>query len=225
MIETAFVKYAELKSWVTMRAMLSACGKATALVSIGLFVLSLATIAPEQQQHLERFEDFMMDFAYDMVSGNSQQTISAGVIDLFIEAQVSTIDTVLQNPVYEKLREKTDPDVIGFVLLAEAQRQALRSPEYRQEVEKIFGGAGGSVMEQIDIMEIMKQQFPFIKKLEEVMPLGMWIGLMHALVLASVFSFLGLIILKPLAAVYGLTADKTMPSFGKSQKMTEKTIK
>ena len=67
-------------------------------------------------------------------------------------------------------------------------------------------------------MEIMKQQFPFIKKLEEIMPLGMWIGLMHALVLASVFSFLGLIIFKPLAAVYGLAADKAMQLFWQKPK-------
>jgi hypothetical protein len=209
-IENASVKYLELKRRITARTMWSATGRAIALISIGLIALSALTIIPGHEQYLERFEEFFMDFAHGITSGQNQETISSGAADIFIAAQVKTLDQVVEDPSFEKLRGKTDPDVIEFVATADIIADYFKSPEYAQEIEETFREGTSSIVEEIDIMEMIKEYFPFIQLLESIMPLGIWLGLMHAIALAGLFSFAGFLFCKTTAVAYGLAADQTL---------------
>jgi len=212
-IEHASAKYLELKKTVTARVSWAAASRTASLLSVALIILSISTIMPQHEQYLERFEDFFMEFAYGLTAGQSQRTISSGATEIFVEAQIETIDQVLETPQFLTLREKTDPDVIAFVLAANGVAQYLRSPEYKQQMEERFSEGTTDIIAEMDLLEVMKQQFPFIKALEEYMPLGMWLGLLHALSLAGLFSLVTMFICKPMAVAYGLISEQMLAVF------------
>ena len=200
-IEVAVTKKTELKKWVAPRTMLSSMGKTITLLSIGFVVLSALTILPIQDEYIGKFEGMIEGFAAELTTGNSQSTISSEATDLFVNSQIATVDTILENPVFEKLRQKQDLDVMAFVLLADQAKDSLNSDEYRQQVEEKFRQSSSSIAQNIDIMEMIKKQFPWFELLER------YLWLFHALAIIGIFSLIANIICKPMAAVYGSIAE------------------
>ncbi len=211
-IEKSYMCYAELKSWITMRTMAAATGKAVTLVSIGLFVLSVATILPEHEEYIEKFETFMVDFSQGLLSGESGQSIVSSTTDLFVERDRKWIEKFMQNPAFRKLREKTDPDVVLFVASADAMKDQINSPHYRQEVEKQISQATGT-MKKLGIMKAIKKEMPIFVIMEQLL----WV--IHALFLAGTFSLMATIICKTMSVVYGIPASKAAELTGKEEKI------
>lgn len=206
-IESAFMKKAELKSWIVPRTMLASMGKTVMVLSIGFFVLSAVTMIPEQEQYMEKFEGLIQEFAGEITSQNSQDTITEEATDMFVESQIATVDLILNNQIYSKLKEKQDPDVMAFVILADGAKDQLRSEEYRQEIESRFGQVSGNVVDKIDVMSIIKKQFPFFDLVEK------YLWLFHAFAIIGIFSLLANIICKPMAAVYGIILEFGISAF------------
>jgi hypothetical protein len=212
-IETAFIKYGELKKFVTMRTMLSAAGRCTTLIAIGLVVLSAVTLLPQQEQYVERFEEtFFENIFTGFTTGETQQQLSSSVADIIIESQQKTIESMITNPLFEKLRGKTDQDVIAFVTAADAVKEQIASQEYRQQVAAQVAAGGSTATKNVNIMQVLRERLPFITTLEKFM----W--LIHGSALASVFLFIASIAIKPLAAAYGLIAEKALSLAAKAEK-------
>ncbi|MBN2067170.1 MAG: hypothetical protein JW744_01740 [Candidatus Diapherotrites archaeon] len=201
-VERTYVGYAEFKKWVTLRTMLASSGKAIAVLSIGLAVLSIAVILPQQEQYIGKFEDFVIDFAQGIVGGQARTSAVTNTADLLVQRDIETIESFTESPYFARLREKTDPDVIAFVAAVETVSQQVKSPEYRQQVEGQLQQAASETIREMDIMATIKKQVPFF----EIMEQFLWA--FHALFLAGAFSMLATFISKPMAVVYGAIAGK-----------------
>lgn len=201
-IETATVQYGELTKWVAMRIGLSAAGRTTTFVSIGLVVFCILTVMPEQGLYVQKFETFVTDFAQGITSGNSNQSISSGMADLTVQSQITTVDTFMQNPTFTKLREKTDPDVIAFVAVSDATEDYIKSPEYKQKITEQFSESSSEAIQQMDIMELLKEQFPFIAIMEQ------FIWAIYAIAIVGVFSLAAAVICKPMAMLFAIIGEK-----------------
>jgi len=201
-IEMATVQYNELTKWVALRVGLSAAGKTTMFVSIGLVLFCIITVLPEQGLYVQKFETFITDFAQGVTSGESNQSISSGMAGLVVQSQITIVDTLLQNAAFTKLRQKTDPDVIAFVAVSEATADGIKSPEYRQEITEKFSESSSGAIQEINIMELLKDQFPFIDIMEQFM----WA--IYAMAIAGIFSLAALIISKPMGALFAVIGEK-----------------
>jgi len=215
-IETSFIKYSELKSWVTMRTMLAAMGRTIMLISIGLIVLSAVIILPNQEQYVDKFEDFIEDFTSNFTGDKTQNNISGQAAKQVIEAQKELVNQVLETPSFVKLKEKDDIDVMAFVLQAEATKSFINGPEYRAEMERRFQDATRTVIQEMDIIGTMKKEFPLFQTFEDLL----WI--MQALTIIAFFSMAATIICKPAAIVYGMITESIFYLFEKPQTKPEK---
>ena len=202
LVETAYMKYSEAKTWVTTRTMLATMSKTITLLSIGLALLSITTILPQQEQYIDKFEGFIMDFTQSMTTGNTQQTISTEAADMLVETQIATVNTIVGNQAYKKLEEKTDPDVMAFVALADASVTYIKSDAYKQEILEKLKDASSTVVRKIDIMDLIKQQFPMFGTIEQ------FLWLFQTLTIVGIFSLAASIICKPMAVIYGATMEE-----------------
>jgi hypothetical protein len=221
-IETASTRYEELKRRVTARASWSTAGKMVSITSIGLFVMTMAAIVPEHEAYLEKFEDFAQDMARDFLSENSPEKLGEGLgsslAGMLVQRDIAAADSLMENPAFQKLREKQDLEVQLFVAAVEAQKTRLESPEYKEEIEQqievqltpLVSDSTGQALESIDIVESMREMLPVIKVLEKIMPLGIWIGLMLALAITGIFSFVAMLLSKTTAVAYALIVEKAI---------------
>jgi len=210
-IETAFAKYSELKKWIGLRTALATTGKMVSLLSIGIFVFTAITIMPQQEQYIEKFEDFVLDIAQGFTTGRPQQAISSEAVDLMVNTQSATVDSILDNPLFAKLREKTDPDVVAFVAASDLVKEQVRGPEFRAQIEQNIGQASGNAIREIDILNVLKKEFPFFEMVESLL----WA--LHGLAIAGMFSLAAGIICKPMSVAYVLVSEKILSTFDKSQ--------
>ncbi len=222
-IEEAFTKYKEVKTRIAARASWSTMGKVTSLISIGLVVLILANVAPAHEKYLEKVDEFsvgIVETVMPSIGGNSG--ITSVLVDTIVDTQVTTVDILLNNPAYTKLREKTDPDVMIFVTAADGTSNYLKGPEFRDTIEQQINEAGTGIMQEISIVEIIRTQFPVLETVEKTVPLGIIMGLLHALAVAGIFSMLAMFLCKPTAAIYGMIAETALSALQppKQQKTT-----
>lgn len=206
-VQTAAMKYTELKSFVSTRTFMAAAGRSIAVMGIALFVLSAVTVLPEQDQQIKRFEEtFMENIFAGMSSGKSQQQITGSAVDMVIEAQKQTADSMIGTPQFQKLRSKTgtDADVAEFVLAANAMRQYLDSSEYKAKVTEEFGKSTADISQKIDIVAVIKKQMPFMETLER------YLWAIQGFALAATFMLMGGIVFKPAAAAYGLLLERIL---------------
>ncbi len=210
-IEEAFTKFKEIKKRIIARASWSTMGKVASVISISLVVLLLANIVPQQEEYLEKVDDFsagIVETVMPSTGGNSG--ITSVLVDAIVDTQLATVNALLNNSVYTKLREKTDPDVILFVATADTTSEYFKGPEFRKEIEKQINQTGTGVMQEISLVKIIREQFPAIETIEKTVPLGVIMGLLHALAIAGIFSMLAMFLCKPTAAIYGIIAEKTL---------------
>ncbi|MCX6799176.1 MAG: hypothetical protein NTW59_03710 [Candidatus Diapherotrites archaeon] len=216
-VETAAMKYSELKSFVSMRTFLATAGRTITVISIGLFVMSAIVLLPQQEQHVQRFEEtFIQSIFEGMTSGKTQQQLTSSMVDTVVESQRQTLDTALGNTLFEKLRTKTDIDVIAFVAAADAIREQVNSEQYKQQLAQRFGSSSTDISKKINILEVLKQQMPVIAELEKML----WV--LHAFVIVSTFMLLANILFKPMAVVYGLPMEKMLAATPSSKKEEQK---
>jgi hypothetical protein len=95
---------------------------------------------------------------------------------------------------------------VEFVALVEALHGRLNSDEYREEVisglrEQYEGEALGKEQPG-SALELVKQQMPLFGIILD------WFWLIQSLVLVSPFLFLGNVVVKPLAGLYGLVVER-----------------
>ncbi len=210
-IEEAFTKYKEVKTRIVARASWSTMGKVASIISIGLVILILANVAPAHEEYLEKVDEFSMGIVETVmpsVGGNSG--VTSVLVDAIVDTQVATVDALLNNPAYAKLREKTDPDVMIFVAAADGTSDYLKGPEFRGTIEQQINETGTGVMQEISIVEIMRTQFPVLETVEKTVPLGIIMGLLHALAIAGIFSMLAMFLCKPTSVIYATITEKAL---------------
>ena len=210
-IEEAFTKYKEVKTRIVARTSWSTTGKVVSIISIGLVILILANVAPAHEEYLEKVDEFGIGFVETLMpSIGGDSGITSVLVSAIVDTQIATVDALLNNPAYAKLREKTDPDVMIFVATADGTNEYFKGPEFRNTIEQQINETGTGVMQKISLIGILREQFPAIETVEKTVPLGIIMGLLHALAIAGIFSMLAMFLCKPTAVIYATIAEKSL---------------
>ena len=210
-IEEAFTKYKEVKTRIVARASWSTMGKVASIISIGLVILILANVAPAHEEYLEKVDEFGVGFVETvMPSVGGDSGITSVLVNAIVDTQVATVDALLNNPAYAKLREKTDPDVMIFVAAADGTSEYFKGSEFRDTIEQQINETGTGVMQEISLIGILREQFPAIETVEKTVPLGIIMGLLHALAIAGIFSMVAMFLCKPTVVIYATITEKAL---------------
>jgi len=172
--------------------------------------------------------------ARDFVEENNSEKMGEGISETFAEALAQrdalTAKALLEDQSFQNLKEKEDLEVQQFVLGMEARKSFLESNAYKEEIKQqiesqlspMLSDTTGSALENIDLIESSREMIPAIKVLETILPLGIWLGLMHAIAIAGIFSFIATLLIKTTAIVYALIAKMAISTSEKKTEVSEK---
>ncbi|HLD58509.1 MAG TPA: hypothetical protein VI977_02600 [archaeon] len=203
----------ELKKYVLFRGTNSAIHKGALLLLAGCLVFGAVVLLPQTKQLSVQFEYAMIESIIGAnsanISGSGNNGIAETVADNMIQQQIQFLELTISNPLFQKLKEKTDPDVIAFVASTDLLKQQLQSPEYKQQVitqiTRNTGTAQNSGLDNAQLLQIAKTQFPVMQLMED------WFWLITTLILITIIQLVFTIIIAPLGAAYSLIIDRLFP--------------
>ncbi len=204
-IETACITQREAKSFVSARTFLSATGKGTLVIGIGLFVLSATTILPEQDGYIEKFEETFIENVFSgFTTGDTTNKLAESQAELVVQSQTQTLNAMLDNPLFQNLKTKQDPDVIAFIMAAEQVEEQVKSPEYKEQIVSQLSQGTADIAQDIKPLKVVKEELPFLETLEQ------FLWLIHGFALVSIFFLAANIVFKPTAVLYGLILERVL---------------
>jgi len=133
-VESATVKYNEVKKYVSARVSWSCVSTGTIIVGFGVLITVALTVMPNQKFYVNDFEEGIIDIVQEAFEGDSTSDLEESTVDSLIARQRSMVDQFLSTPMFLKLKTKVDPDVQAFVALMEETRDQIDSPENRQNI-------------------------------------------------------------------------------------------
>jgi hypothetical protein len=205
-IETASLKFSELKKWVLLRGVADSFKKSVMLVGIGLLLTSFLTIAPQQDKYSARFEAKLMESILQGAGeGRLGEQISGSMAGFAVQSQRVALASVASLPGYKAIEESQDPEDQLFATEFRGLQRQIESTEYRDRLKDALAAGGGKMgMETPEYKKLVKENIPFLSTVEQ------FLWLFHGLLLLGLFSLVGNIIMVPLAILYGLALEKTL---------------
>tara|TARA_Y100000310_G_scaffold345828_1_gene470717 strand:- start:8291 stop:9301 length:1011 start_codon:yes stop_codon:yes gene_type:complete len=208
LIEVALIKKDELHRFVTYRTAAEAAKTAFFIFAIGIFISSAMIEQNNQEQKIQEFGNAIMDIAFEQ-SGN--ETTNELLADLILNTQKKTITSIMQTPQYQDIEDKTDNDVISFVLLMEALETKVNAESTKQEIlDQLDENQQNN--QQILTFETLRQQSPLINTVAE----NLWLIVSSSI--ALMFIFFSNLIFANLTGVYTSILNKGFGSKGKKPK-------
>lgn len=196
-VETAFIKFSELKSFVVPRTAIGAISQGLFVIGIGVFVSTLLFVLPAQERIVQDFEKNLFS---SFTPKEVKEDYSKAISQVIVQSQTEVLGTIAATPVYQSLSVKEDPDVIAFVTTFNAVDSQIKSQEYRQELEKRLAKSQEENLDQTgfdDLIEQTKQRIPVFSLLEQFF----WLFASFAII--SLFFLASNILIKPTGAVFG----------------------
>jgi len=166
-IESADLGFKELKRFITPRATSNAVSKANLILSIGLFIASALIIMPSPD-YVKSFEESILSSVSS--DGGKNLDISDLSTTLIIQTQKESYLAITSNPLFEKLRTKTDPDVNNFVSAVDSRIAEIDSEEYKQAILQTVKANQGNILQGQGFttpFELVKKQVPMFQTLEQ----------------------------------------------------------
>ncbi|MFH1239749.1 MAG: hypothetical protein V1672_00870 [Candidatus Diapherotrites archaeon] len=205
--EISDLRFKELKGWKVFRTASKGVGMGISVLAVGFLFFGVVTLLPNNADNVKEIED---KFISEITNSISDDDIASQYADtsaeLFIAGQKSVIDEITDTPQYdatEDLQLKTAIDAVD---------NEINSKKYQNTVKEEYANAlaenQSDIREKIDVIDVMKKQFPFIKILEN------FAWAFQSLVLASSFMFFGTFIFRPLGVIYGVIIGKILLSSG-----------
>lgn len=200
-IETACMKYAELKNWKMLRTFNQAIERGVLIAGIGVFIFGVITIAPINDKYVKNFEDKFITGTVERMSGEDLgDNLAESSAQVYVSGQQSALSSISST---EQYQNSTDAELKAVISSVEEQ---VNSREYADTVETTFKKEYqqnvGQIKGKIDILGIVKKQFPFMVTIEK------FAWLIDSVIFASFFLFLGSVIFRPLGVLYGLIIGK-----------------
>ncbi|MDP6671015.1 MAG: hypothetical protein QGI60_04330 [archaeon] len=201
MIETAALKFNELKKWVAPRTVMTTSKRAIMLTGIGLVVLSAMVIMPQQEEFVEKLEIKLLT---PMLEGNRLQSQATdSIADLLVKSHRMQIDEITSLPNFDSLEESTDENAKLFHLQMTSLQSEINKRESSEKVKEEMAN-GQDPVDPKEIVKIAKEAIPEMQLIEQL------IWLVYGLMLAAGLSFLGSFVITPLSMLYAIIIEKTL---------------
>ncbi|MCR4335869.1 MAG: hypothetical protein NUV57_05020 [archaeon] len=197
-VEITLIKHDELKRFVTFRTVAGAAKTAFFIFAIGIFISSAMMELENQEQNIQEFGNTIMTLALEE-SGN--QNTNELLTNLIINTRRQVVTSIMQTPQFETLQNKTDEDVVSFVLLMNALESNVNSDSAKQDILNQLN-SNQENNQQVLNFEAIRAQSPLIDSMAE----NLWLVISSSVVL--MFIFFANIILSNLAGVYAVAIDK-----------------
>lgn len=196
--EGSFARLEEIKKWKHLRVLNQGVAQGVSILAIGIFVFGIITIFPVNNEYVKNMEENMIGDAFDNVAGGMgmEDKIADSTAEVYLAGQMSVLDSLIASEQYV-----VSEDVMLKGAIAGTKEQ-VGSDEYQAQVKQQYREANMSqlqdVKKDVDVLGMMKEQFPFIVLLEQ------FTWLLLSMTLASMVTFLGTVVFRPLGIIYGL---------------------
>lgn len=185
-------KEKEYKSMPILRAGINSSGKIILFISIGFFIYLLFITIPNQVNYEKQFSNDFLSITIGGEKNSVQDSIQSQVIDIIIQTQKETLNSIKQFSGFSSLHESSDISTLNFYSNFIAYEQVVNSNEYKNNLKEQY-------VEQTDNSEIGKtilDNLPFIEKTAK------YAWLLYALSGLILTLFLGNLIIKNLAGIF-----------------------
>lgn len=203
--EISNLKFRELKRWKILRTSSNGIGMGISILAVGFLFFGVVTLLPNNDENVKAFEEKFISEIAESISGEdiSKQFADTSA-ELFITGQKSVIDAITDTPQYET----TEDLQIKFVI--DTLDANINSIGHQNMIKEEYASALSEnqidIGKNIDVLDVMKKQFPFITFMEK------FAWAFQSLILASSFMFLGTFIFRPLGVIYGVIIGKILLS-------------
>ncbi len=164
MLEMCRLKKEEFKKFITFRSVASSCRIGLLIVSIGVLLTSAITAYKENDANTKQIGDDLIGVA--LRQDGRQSALTDKIADIVVQSQKQSITLISSTPQFEKLREKTDPDVQLYVATVDKTKEGINSPEMKQkildELNKQVETAGGGAGAQLVTADVLRKQSPIM---------------------------------------------------------------
>ncbi len=201
MIETASLKFNELKKWVAPRTAMSASKRAIMFTGIGILVLSAMVIIPQQEEFVQKIE---MKVLEPVLAGNKLQgQATDSIADLIVRSHRMQMAEITSLPNFSLLGESEDENAKLFYMQMLSLQSEMNKGEFSENVRNEMK-SGQDPVDPKEIVKLAKEAIPEMQLVEQLA----W--LIYGLLLASGLSFIGSFIITPLAMLYAAIIEKTL---------------
>ncbi len=191
-IKTQEQKEKEYKSMPILRAGINSAGKVILFISIGFFVYLLFVTIPNQVNYEKQFSNDFLSITIGGEKNSVQDSVQSQVIDIVIQTQKETLNSIKQFSGFSSLQESSDISSINFYNNFVAYEQVINSNEYKNNLKE-------QNIEQNNTSNLGKtilDNLPFIEKTAR------YAWLLYALSGLILTLFLGNLIIKNLAGIF-----------------------
>lgn len=199
-IETGAVAASEIKNWKTLRASARTAGRIGFWIGIGLFVWGVSTLQPAKAEFGQKFEEQILDQAFAGINADELKAQATNtVVTTYLSAQAQLLNQLTSSENYLKLKTKEDPDVAQFVNQVSLVQNEIGSPEYKKRIEEAASQTKLDIAQtRVTSQDLIAKTIPWYNDLKE------WLWLIVSFGIATMFWMLSSLVIRPLAAVFGL---------------------
>jgi len=196
--EGSFARLEEIKKWRHLRVLNQGVAQGVSILAIGIFVFGIVTIFPVNNEYVKNMEENMIGDAFENVSSGMKmdERLADSTAEVYLAGHMEVLDSLIASEQY-----KQSEDVMLKGAIAGVKEQ-VGSDEYQAQVKEQYREADMSqlrdVKNDVDVLGMMKEQFPFIVLFEQ------FTWLLLSMTLASMVTFLGTVVFRPLGIIYGL---------------------
>lgn len=201
MIETASMKFNELKKWVAPRTVMTTSKRVIMFTGIGMIILSAMVIMPQQEEFVEKIEIKLLT---PMLEGNQLQgQATDSIADLLVKSHRMQMAEITSLPNFGALEESEDENAKLFHMQMTSLQSEMNKREFSENV-KAEMASGQTPVDPQEIVKLAKEAIPEMQLIEQLA----W--LVYGLMLAAGLSFLGSFVITPLSMLYAIIIEKTL---------------
>ena len=211
MVEITQTKMVELQRFPLMRSVWQSGRRAIGVLAIGLFVSTVILVLPNQSHYVDLFEEGFLELAVNQDLGESG--INDQAAELYVNYNNQLLGQLMQTPQFQRLQIKNDPEVIDYVNSVRILQAQTQTPEFKEQIKEQLKQNSASNPTRLLTIDFLKQQSPLMNQTFTAIEQYYW--LIAAFIAAGLFSFIGGIIITPLAGLLGwaigqFTTDGTL---------------
>ena len=211
MVEITQTKMVELQRFPLMRSVWQSGRRAIGVLAIGLFVSTVILVLPNQSHYVDQFEQGFLELAVNQDLGESG--INDQAAELYVNYNNQLLGQLMQTPQFQRLQIKNDPEVIDYVNSVRILQAQTQTPEFKEQIKEQLKQNSASNPTRLLTIDFLKQQSPLMNQTFTAIEQYYW--LIAAFIAAGLFSFIGGIIITPLAGLLGwaigqFTTDGTL---------------
>ena len=179
------------------------------VIIIGCFVFGVAVLMPQNQTMVLQTEYKVVEYALAQTTATPGGIdLSEKVADMLIQYQGQMLSQIVSTEQYQKLKTKTDPDVIAYTAGMDAIEQQLQNPVFRQQLVQQIKQNQDTAIEQAGLdKETMVQAIRKQPMFQIIEPL-FW--LLLTILLITIMGILRLLT-GILGTAYTIILDKALP--------------